>query len=248
MFYRVDYILALALAGLVLGRIAGPWAARQRAARLIQIYLALYTSFLVVSACSAVSNLVAQVPLPAVFVAYGDLSTVVLGTLIGLALAARSNPDRRATVHEVLRSPQLLQVLCATLAVSFSTAAVAKAVHLPEMTQFFTASGYAEGFLRLVICVEAFAGLALVVRRTAPAAVVALAIIMFGALVTHAHNADGIDDNAGAVSALLRLGVIAGLLAFQAPRRRWLIVIAGAAACLGCAVIGSMAIRCFAPG
>ncbi len=246
MFYRVDYILALALAGVLLGRIAGPWAARQRAPWLIRTYLALYASFLAVSACSAVSNLVAQAPLPAVFTAYGDLSTVVLGTLIGLALTARSNPDRSAAVHELLQSPRLVQVLCATLALSFSTAALAKATRLAEMTQFFTESGYSAAFLRFVICVEAFGALALIVRRTAPPAVVALAIIMFGAIATHAHNADGIDDNAGAVSMLLRLGVIASLLALQAsprPRPRWPLVIAGAAGCLVCAVIGSVVIR-----
>jgi uncharacterized membrane protein YphA (DoxX/SURF4 family) len=248
MFYRVDYVLALALAGLLVGRIGGPWAARQPAPRLIRTYLWLYMSFIALSACGAASNLIVQAPLPQAIAALGDLSTVTLGTLIGLALTARARPDSSAAVRELLQSPRLLLMLCVGLALSFSTAALAKALAFSEMKQFFTESGYPEVFLRFVIWVEAFSALALLVRRTALPAVVALAIIMFGAITTHAHNADGIDDSAGAVSVLLRLGVIASLLAFQAPARsrpRWPLLIGGAVACAACAVIGCVAIRRF---
>ena len=69
------------------------------------------------------------------------------------------------------------------------------------MTTFFHQSGYSVGFLKCVITVEAFAALALLIPATVLPAILVLTVDMFGAIYTHMHNGDPLNDSTGAIIA-----------------------------------------------
>jgi hypothetical protein len=78
-----------------------------------------------------------------------------------------------------------------------------------------------------------------------------LAVDMFGALVTHVHNGDPLNDSTGAIASLIRLFILATLwylrpLRATEPRSARLVaarVGAVAALCLLAAMVGGVAMR-----
>ena len=79
------------------------------------------------------------------------------------------------------------------------------------MREFFAQSGYPDAFLRFIITVEVFGALAMLIPNAVPAALAGLGIDMFGAVLTHIHNGDPLNDSTGAIAMLLRLGIFAVL-------------------------------------
>ena len=117
------------------------------------------------------------------------------------------------------------------------------------MHDFFAQSGYPDTFLRFIIVAEVLGALALLIPCAVPAALAGLGIDMFGAVLTHIHNGDPLNDSTGAIAMLLRLGIFAVLWersrTAKATSLRWPLMRLAAAAliCLLLAGAGSLLIR-----
>jgi hypothetical protein len=94
-------------------------------------------------------------------------------------------------------------------------------------------------------------GMGLLIPWTVLPAITGLSVDMFGAIYTHIHNGDSIDDSTGAISALIRFGAIAALWAWRprpndskdSARRRLAAVGVCIALCISAAVSGGMMVR-----
>jgi len=233
-FYRVDYTLALILAGVAIGAIAPArrWSTPQLA-----------RAFYVFVAVTSVARTLATIPdwlggVHALHVAgqvVGDAANLGFGALFGLATRRR----------ELLAEPAIAPAMCLALAFTYTLAALGKAFALAGMTAFFAQSGYSTTFLWFIVLAEGFGAIGLLVPWLVGPAVVGLAIDMFGAIATHVHNGDPLDDSTGAIALLVRLtalGVVL-LLPRTTPRRTLIVVAVGAAACCALAFAGSVAVR-----
>jgi uncharacterized membrane protein YphA (DoxX/SURF4 family) len=210
LFYRVDYILALLTTGLLLGLLFGGRAARIDAARLARVY---YFTIIVLLSIAA-TTLLGRMLLPThpSFAWIGktgsDLGSVVFGSLFGLSL-------RRSNRLELLRQPAVFTALCLAGGFGFIINGFLSSVAVKSMTDFFTQSGYTEGFQQFIMTIEVFGGIGLLVPWAAPIAAFGLSIDMFGSLATHIHNGDPLNDSTGAISQLIRLTTIALIWAIR---------------------------------
>jgi DoxX-like family len=174
----------------------------------------------------------------------GDLLGLLFGALFGVA-ALRS--DARA----FLTDDSILWALRMVLAFTFSVAALGKAFSLAPMQQFFVQSGYSLTFLKFIIIAEVFGALGLLLPWAVIPALIGLSVDMFGAVLTHIHNGDPLNDSTGAILLLVRLVAVGTLWALlprrsgHSPRLRHSIMSVAAVAlcCLLIAVSGSIAIR-----
>jgi len=141
----------------------------------------------------------------------GDLLGLFFGILFGLAA-------RRKDTRELLTDPSILGALCMALAFTFALAGVGKAFSMAPMTDFFTQSGYSVTFLKFIVIAEIFAGIGLLLPWAVVPALIGLTVDMFGAVLTHIHNGDPLNDSTGAIGALIRLFVVGVLWALS--RRR----------------------------
>jgi hypothetical protein len=216
-YYRVDYTVAL----VVIGAIAAVAGMRRAAAidprSLARRYLAATVAVVALRVVLVAATWCfgpGVVPAPAAGLA-GDLGLVLVGAVHGVALRAWLSGARA----ELLRAPQSATALRVSTGVGFAVIAVGSAVHHAFMVEFFTQSGYSTGFLHAVMAGELLGGLALLLGRPSVtiAVTAALAIDMVGAIATHAHNGDPLDDSAAAIGMLLRLAAIAAL---YVPRAR----------------------------
>lgn len=250
MIYRVDYLLAVIFAGMIAGALVGRWTSHIRPTRLARWYFiviaVLVAMRIVAFVCGTVLGLgPAWSTISSVI---GDAGNFLLGALFGLGLL-------RTEGREFLCDPAVYSALCLTSGLGFVMAGYAKALHMEGMIQFFTQSGYSTPFLKFIVAAEVFGGIGLLIPWTVLPAVAGLSIDMFGAVYTHIHNGDSIHDSTGAISALIRLGVIAVLWALRprpgAPsastRRRLAAVAIGAVICAGVAVAGSAMVRHLSP-
>jgi hypothetical protein len=174
----------------------------------------------------------------------GDLSALLFGALLGLAA-------RRSNGRELLVEPKVLAAITMSLAFTFAMAGVGKAFSMTPMTEFFTQSGYSIAFLKFIIIAEIFGAIGLLLPWSFLPALLGLTIDMFGAVLTHVHNGDPLNDSTGAIGLLIRLAAL-GLLWLMAPReaepQRTLgasvvRVAAAAAICLLLAIGGGAAMR-----
>jgi hypothetical protein len=238
MFYRVDYLLAVSTIGALLGWVLGRRWRGADPGRMARAYF-----------LASVAAAAARVAATLVYAGFGDslglwpivrdLGNLVVGALFGMALASR---------RPLLREPAILDALCLSTGVWFATGGLGSTFVLDWMTKFFHESGYAPGFLRLIIAIEVVGGMALLVRWAVPLGLGLLAVDMFGAIYTHLHNGDGIDADMDALAMLLRLGTIAvlwqvGRRSDVPIRRAFGIAAAGAALCLVAAVAGAQLVR-----
>jgi uncharacterized membrane protein YphA (DoxX/SURF4 family) len=174
----------------------------------------------------------------------GDLTTLLFGALFGLAA-------RRRDYREFLTSPMILRALCMMLAFTFALAGTGKAFSMAPMTEFFTQSGYSVAFLKFIVIAEILGGIGLLLPWAIPAALIGLTIDMFGAVLTHVHNGDPLNDSTGAIGLLIRLVVVGVLWAVSrrnsasapAIRNSILSVAAMTLACLLIAFAGSVEMR-----
>ncbi|HLW82795.1 MAG TPA: DoxX family protein [Candidatus Acidoferrales bacterium] len=140
---------------------------------------------------------------------------------------------------------------CIAAGVAFILAGYAKALYTSGMVEFFTQSGYSAGFLKFIMTAEILGGIGMLIPWTVLPAVAGLSIDMFGAIWTHVHNGDPLNDSTGAIGQLLRLAAIVALWAWQrrpaetsgAVRRRLTAALAGGVLCAAIAVGGSAAMR-----
>jgi len=205
-FYRVDYVVACICVGLVLGVSVG---------NRLRAFGAEWTArvFYRTVACLVILTLIATAGSNVGHSAWywtwmsgvaGGLNNVCLGAIWGIAARQRS--------LFVLQEQAILDALRMQVAFTFAAAAVGKAFSLAAMTEFFAQSGYSVSFLKFIMLAEGLGAVALLVRWTFVAALIGLAIDMCGAVATHVHNGDPLNDSTGAINMLLRLAVIGFLL------------------------------------
>jgi uncharacterized membrane protein YphA (DoxX/SURF4 family) len=242
MIYRVDYMLAVLLAGSLIGATIRRRAAGIEPARLSRLYFVVVVVLLAFRATAFVCGLVLShgTVWNRVGSGLGDALNFSLGALFGLALGGAGR-------LALLREPPVYSALCLSTSLSFVIAGFSKALYMQGMIEFFTQSGYSVPFLKFIMSIEVLGGLALLVPWAVLPMIAGLSIDMFGAVYTHIHNGDPIHDSTGAIALLIRLGVIAVLRILSRQslaqalslRKSFLLVGGGAVICLVLAVSGS---------
>ena len=158
----------------------------------------------------------------------------------------RSRDTQKGSQHLLEQSP-ILAAIRMTVALTFVTAGIGKAFNMPFMTQFFTQPGYSVGFLNFIMIAEVLGAVGLLFPWASIPALLGFTIDMFGAVVTHVHNGDLLDDSTGAIAMLIRLAAIAALVMITphgifsrfSPRSRVVIATTTAVACLSIALAGN---------
>ena len=173
----------------------------------------------------------------------GDLLVISAGALFGLAL-------RRGNAQKFLTRDAVLNALATPLAFTFAMGGASKAFSMGSMTEFFTQSGYSIQFLKFIAIAEILGGLGLLLPWSFAAAWIGLTVDMFGAVITHVHNADPLNDSTGALGMLIHLFALGVLVVlsrrtdgFGTVRKATSIMMATMIACFGVAIIGSVAVR-----
>ena len=246
MFYRVDYLLAVIFAGFLAGAAVSRRSSRISAGRIARTYfvaaailVALSAGFFWISIIATNSARWYAMTRPV-----SDLSSFCFGMLFGIAIF-------RADRREILCDRAVYSILCIASGTAFILTGYAKALYTSGMLEFFTQSGYSAGFLKFIMTAEILGGIGLLIPWTVLPAVAGLSIDMVGAIWTHVHNGDSLNDSTGAIGQLIRLGAIVVLWAWQrrvaekrgAVRRRLVMAVAGAALCAAIAIGGSAAMR-----
>jgi uncharacterized membrane protein YphA (DoxX/SURF4 family) len=141
------------------------------------------------------------------------------------------------------------------LAFTFALAGIGKAFSFVPMTEFFVQSGYSVAFLKFIVIAEIFGGIGLLLPWAVLPALIGLAVDMFGAVLTHIHNGDPLNDSTGAIGMLIRLMAVGVLFALRqrnggaqpTVRSSVLRITAATITCLLIAVGGSVAARHLSP-
>ena len=246
MFYRVDYTMAVLLAGFLIGLLVGTATEKVAATTLARRYYVAIAILLVLrtSIFGYTILISSQSVLTPVGGILGDLSSLLFGVLFGMAA-------RRKDTRELLTAPSILGALCMALAFTFAIAGVGKAFSMAPMTDFFTQSGYSVTFLKFIVIAEVFAGIGLLLPWAVVPALIGLTVDMFGAVLTHIHNGDPLNDSTGAIGALVRLFAVGVLWTLSrrtgasspSVRRSILSVATVGAGCLLIAIGGSAALH-----
>jgi DoxX-like family len=246
MFYRVDYAMAVLLAGFLAGVVFGGKFRNIAPSRLARGYYITVAVALVLRTLAFAVVLLGQSASVANSASHllGDLLSILFGALFGLAV-------RRQDARSLLTDSSVFEALTMTLAFTFCVASLGKALSLTSMTEFFRQSGYSVGFLKFIVMAETFGGLGLLIPWAVAPALIGLGIDMFGAVITHIHNGDPLNDSTGAIGMLIRLVAIGALWTLRRQKDesphgvRNSLLIAGAAtlACLLVAAGGSVVVR-----
>ena len=175
---------------------------------------------------------------------FGIAYPTLFAAIFGLAI-------RRREIVSLLGQPMVLNAIRAAVALTFAIAGIGKAFNMPYMTQFFIQSGYSVTFLHFIMLAEVMGAVGFLLPWGFVPALIGFTVDMFGAIVTHVHNGDPLDDSAGAIAMLLRLATIAVLLIVG--RERWLsrfsigtralILLSGAVGCVVVAILGGTMLR-----
>jgi|HubBroStandDraft_6_1064221.scaffolds.fasta_scaffold117090_1 hypothetical protein len=214
MFYRVDYLFALIAAGFAAGALFSKSAERLPASRLARIFYFVFALLTVLRIATYVFSAVATPPhfVDVAGSLAGDLSNVAFGAAFGFAI-------RRKDARVFLTEPTLLDGFFLSLAFTYALAGVAKAFAMKPMTDFFTQSGYSVGFLKFIDIAEIFGGMALLLPWARVPVWFGLMIDMFGAVLTHVHNGDPLNDSSGAIILLIKLVAVAILFGLSQRER-----------------------------
>jgi uncharacterized membrane protein YphA (DoxX/SURF4 family) len=246
MFYRVDYAVAVLLLGFFTGVLFSSTTKEIMPSRLARGYYTAVAILLVLRTGAFVGTMLASDTSfwnPAGgFI--GDLLGFLFAALFGLAL-------RRRDGRQFLTDSSVQGALCMALAFTFGLAGIGKAFSIAPMTEFFTQSGYSVSFLKFMVIAEVFGGIGLLLPWAVLPALIGLTVDMFGAVLTHIHNGDPLNDSTGAIGMLIRLVAVGVLWALRRRaseppttlRNALLGVAAAATACLLIAAGGSVAVR-----
>lgn len=210
MFYRVDYLLTVMAVGFVAGATFSRATEAMPAPRLAGIYY-FATALLVVLRTAAFAWTTLANPSGLVTTAgsvIGDLLSLLFVAAFGLAM-------RRQDARVFLTDSSLLGAFYLVLAFTFALAGVGKAFSMTPMTEFFTQSGYSVGFLKFIVLAEIFGALGLLLPWARIPAWFGLTVDMFGAVLTHLHNGDPLNDSTGAIGMLIRLVAVAIVFGLQ---------------------------------
>jgi hypothetical protein len=243
MFYRVDYMLAVLLAGFLVGVLLRKAFKSTASPRLAHgYYVAVATLLLIRTGVFACSMLLSGQPIwGTIGGIVGDLISLLLGALFGLAF-------RRKDARAFLTHPSILAALSMGIAFTFALAGVGKAFSMTPMTEFFTQSGYSVSFLKFIVIAEIFGAIGLLLPWALLPSLLGLTVDMFDAVLTHIHNGDPLNDSTGAIGMLIRLTVV-GILwmlsrrTASSIRNSTMTVGAVALICLLAAFGGSAAVR-----
>lgn len=213
MLYRVDYIVALFLAGLIVGALLSRPTSRVEPSRLARRYFILFAIIIamrvLVFVCLAL-RLKASV-FGMIFAGTGDATNFLFGMIFGLA-ALRS--DRR----ELLCNSAVSSVLCLSAGIGYViNGYLSASIGTKSMSEFFVQSGFSAQFQMFIATAELLGGIGLIIPWTALPALAGLSIDMFGAIYTHIHNGDPLNDSTGAIGALIRFAAIVAIWAWPRP-------------------------------
>lgn len=242
MFAGVPYLLLVLLGGLITGAVLAPLARSVSDSKFAGEYYRLTALLLSISFGI---NVVLMLGHPATL-----LTSVarISGTLLGLCFAGIFGiAIRRKDSRHLLGQPPVLAAIRMTVALTFVIAGIGKAFNMPFMTQFFTSSGYSIGFLKFIMLAEVLGAVGLLLPWAFLPALLGFTVDMLGAIVTHVHNGDPLDDSTGALTMLIRLAAIAvlviitphGLFSHFSPRSRVVIASTTAVVCLVIAITGT---------
>jgi len=250
MFYRVDYVVAVILAGLVVGVLLNRQAEKITSCRLARAYYQFVVVLLAVRTTTFVYSLITSNGSRryAVFGLLGDLLPFSFGVLLGLAI--RRNDTRKLLTH-----PSTLGAMSLAISLTFVMAGIGKAFTLAPMAEFFAQSGYSAAFLKFITIAEILGAIGLLLPWAVVPALLGLTVDMFGAVLTHVHNGDPLNDSTGAIALLIRLFVFALLWTLRprneesslTMRTALFRVMAATVACLFIAYSGSLAVRHLSP-
>lgn len=246
MFQGVAYLVSVLLAGLLIGAILEPVVRSRSNSEIARAFYWLTACLLILSFTANVSMILGYSPkaIPIVAKVGGTFLTGCFAAIFGIAI-------RRKLSSRLLEQPEILDAIRMAVALTFAIAGIGKAFNMPFMTQFFTGSGYPVTFLHFIMLAEVLGGVGFLLPWAFLPALLGFTIDMFGAIVTHIHNQDPLDDSVGAIGMLVRLAAITALVVV-APRggfarfhTRARIVIATSAtiACLAVAILGSVLIH-----
>jgi hypothetical protein len=236
MFYRVDYNVALVLAGAIAAALASRRLAALAPERLARGYLALTAAIVALRVGLFVTLWSLGVHgVQPVAALVSDAGFALVGVIYGLAIISLV----RGGFGDFLRAGQTRFALALSTAATFALAGIGKTFGLDDMLAFFAQSGYSKSFLFFILTIEVLGAMALLLpwRWVVVAAIAGLTVDMVGAIATHVHNGDPLDDSAGAVAALLRLAP----LALLCVPRAW--TMTGAAVCTAFALLGAVWLR-----
>jgi uncharacterized membrane protein YphA (DoxX/SURF4 family) len=202
-FYRVDYMLAVLLVGFFAGALSTKVFEGVSPSRLGQGYYVvtaillvlrtgLFTCSMLMTHQSLWSTLSGTV---------GDVLSLFFGCLLGLAA-------RRRDARALLTDPSTFRALCMGMAFTFAIAGIGKVFSMASMGDFFTQSGYSVSFLKFIVIAEIFGAIGLLLPWAILPSLLGLSVDMFGAVLTHVHNGDPLNDSTGAIGMLIRLAVV----------------------------------------
>jgi len=245
MFYRVDYFLAVMLVGFVLGALFSRHIAQIGPSRIARSYLTVVVILLTLRCAIFVASLIWHQHFWSISGGLiSDISNFLFGALFGLSA-------RRQDRRELLLDSSVYLALCLSIGIAFSIAGIAKIFYMKSMIEFFTQSGYSIVFLKCIIIAEAIGGIGFLLPWAMLPTLIGFTIDMFGAVYTHIHNDDPLNDSTGAIGMLIHLGVIAVIWTLrkriaQAPaslRASFSKILTVALACIVVAVAGSALLR-----
>ncbi|HTV10200.1 MAG TPA: DoxX family protein [Candidatus Aquilonibacter sp.] len=242
MFAGVPYLISILFVGLVIGTILATHARSWPDSEVARAFYRLTAFLLTVSFSLSVWRILGPAPKVVVVVAtvFGGVLSVSFATIFGMAI-------RRDDSRRLLGQPQVLDAIRMTVALTFAIAGIGKAFNMPFMTEFFVQSGYSITFLHFIMIAEVLGAVGLLLPWAFFPAVLGFTIDMFGAIVTHVHNGDPLDDSAGAISMLIRIAAIAAIIVItpegettrRSLRSKVLIASCATIGCLAIAISGS---------
>jgi uncharacterized membrane protein YphA (DoxX/SURF4 family) len=137
---------------------------------------------------------------------FGLVLAAALGSSVVLGRAVARGPGAKPGAGLAFAaSPHLIRGLCVSASLAFIATEIGKLAHDSEMQAFFVASGFAVWFLYAVIALETLGAVGLLVPGVRLVAASGLALVMVGAIATHARNGDPAADSLEAAHLLVVL-------------------------------------------
>lgn len=178
---------------------------------LARAFMALSVTIIALQLGAQLTRLATGLPLEA---ARSAMAALAYGWAAGLGALLADAWRRRAPF-----APAAVAGISILISGKFVSFEIGKALHPVEMEQFFIDSGYPAWLHYAVMALEIAGSAGLLLHwklKTGPLAAAGLALIMLGAVATHARNGDPF---AASYDAVLQLAFLTALLAMYAANR-----------------------------